>query len=396
MPYFSWHGINKNGAVCKGLNGCQSIEHLNQELQARNIALLLAEKIKHRPLLSRVPLEHKVALFNQLSILLHSGIYLDKALLLLHEQHENLRLKEALYDTAAEVNEGKSLSQSLTTTGLFSPVMLHMIKAGEESGKLAIGLQNLADYLQDRHVFEQKVRGALMVPVLTFLFFLCIAITIFVFIVPSFATLFTGSGQKLPYITQLMLRISAFVTSKWIFLLVAAVGILILGLQQLARSHRYAALFDRAVLYMPFVGSLLQTAALSSFLQSLALLVQSSVHIIPALKMAQETINNSMLKERVVAMTEQIESGQTIQHAMQETGLFFNDARAMVSVGEESGTLGLMLQKATELYKHRVNKSVGYITTFLQPLLMIILGLLILGLVFAIYLPIFNLSNVVS
>lgn len=397
MPYFSWHGIDAHGHICKGLCGAPSTKELTKTLIEQEISVLLAEKIGHPPFVSRVSLENKIAFFNQLSILLSSGIYLDKALELLHTQNNNLQLKEAIYDIALEINEGNSLSYALAAfESLFSTVMVHMVKAGEESGKLSIGLGNLATYLQEKNQFEQKVRSALMLPIFTFIFFIVVALAIFIFIVPLFVSLFSSNGKQLPAITRIMMSVSSFLSrSKTFFLIFLCMGLLFV-IKQMRKSAFFSNYFDKCILSIPFVGPLVQTMSLSSFLQSLALLVQSSVPVVPALKMAQETISNSVTKDRVSCMTKQIEGGEKIYSAMLQTDIFLSEVCAMVCVGEESGALGLMLQKATDLYKQRINKSVALITTFLQPLLMVVMGLLILGLVFAIYLPIFNLSNVIS
>ncbi len=398
MPFFKWYGIDLEGKKRSGSMIARSALQLDALLLQANIACLESRQTKPFVLMWRVPLVTKVQFFRQLSILLSSGIFLDQALELLIHQIGNRAFKAVVQDILVSVQHGIRLSQAIMDHKLFFDVLtIHMIEVGQESGKLPEALEHLCAYQENIVVFKKQLRSAALLPLITFVFFLVIALVIFIAIVPAFASLFLSTGQALPATTQTMLQISDFLRHPWT--LISAILSLIVVLISYCcfeRSYLYNKIMY-FLYYVPFLGTLSSQAMCAYFFHSLYLLTQTGVHLITGLSVAQESMNNSLMKSVVQSIKNDVQEGITMSNAMLKHKRFFPvPVQALIAVGQESACLPFMFMQASTLYKEQVSRKLMIISTVLQPLLMIIIGLMITFLIFAVYLPIFNLSSVIN
>lgn len=394
MPQYKWQGIDITGKVHTGKMFAKDMADLDHVLFKQDIAMLRASPVQLHSWLP-ISANHKIDLFRHLDELLKAGVLLPEALMILVCQPQHVRMYTVLQSVAHDVHEGRNLSYALRKhPKIFDSVSLHMVEAGVESGQLPKALAALTNHLEIMNTFRKKLSNALLMPACTFLFFSFVAIVILVFIIPQYVNMFGAVNQELPILTKALIAVSNFI---------ATYGLIVLGLSGLffffiflffkARSGK--AMLDRAVLQMPYVGSLVYQTTVSNFMHSVSLLVLNGVPLVSALKIAQSTISNSCIAQNVRAMTAQVEAGSSLSRAMMHNAdnIFGDDIVTMVRMGEESGTVGALLAQAAGTYQERVKRSLHFIVTVAQPALMIILGLMITCLIFAIYMPIFNLSH---
>lgn len=398
MPYFTWKGIDIEGRIHKGKLFAQSAQELDALLFKHEIALLRSTPIRQITIFGSVSLSDKIQFFKQLADLLNSGVLLPDALLVVASQTQQVKFQVIIDKITHKVHAGSSLSQALAQYPLiFDFVMVQMVKVGEESSKLGSILAMLGDYLQMRSDFSRGLRSAMLVPCITLGFFFCITMVIFALIVPQFAAMFQSAGQNLPRITKAMLFMSDFVRSSGMLYLV---GIISLGLfiaYRLLKTEKGTYMRDVFVVNIPLIGPLIRESSLSYFLHALSLLLQGGMPLMQAIGVAKATVRNSFLAKNLATIEQAIGAGSSLSQAMihNMAQIFGAEVIAIVRVGEESGRLAPLLARAASAYQAQVQRTLAWIITMINPLLMITLGVLITFLIMAVYVPIFNLSNIV-
>jgi len=399
MAYFVWKGIDLGGNEHKGKLFARTKEELDAILFKKEIAMLSCSQAKSSLFVRRsISPALKIQFFRQLSELISAGVLLPDALMVICSQTYHVKLQDVLTHVAASVQEGNSLSQALSKYPLvFEPIMVHMVHAGTESGHLVSALDMLSNYLSMIHDFKQKLRSACLVPAVTFGFFFIVALLIFILIIPHFVSMFQSVKQDLPYITHLMIGISDFLRSRYLLFTACACIVSSMLVRSFIKTERGCMLKDSVLLRLPMIGKIIQLSSLSSFLQALTMLTGGGMQLVPAMAIAQETVNNSVIKQHIRIIEHEVRSGSSLSQAMMyEPGQIFGaQAIAIIRVGEESGRLTVLLQRTAMMYQDQIKRTISAITKVINPLLMVVLGLLITFLIFAVYLPVFNLSNII-
>lgn len=400
MPYFKWRGVDLFGTMRSGKMFARSPQDIDN-LLLNDRLISLVDVVEAHPwifLHGNVSTRQKVDFFRQLSLLLNAGILLPEALDIVMHQFEDLSFQEVVHGIASDVQEGNSLSDGLKKyPTVFSNVVVQMAQVSVESGRTAFVLEVLSRYLETMHSFKRKLKSAAFLPFFTFIFFIVVAIVIFTFVVPRFQDVFASMNQELPYITSLVISVSTFVRSPAFFILMGAfLGLMFLACK-LSNGNEIRRILDRFMLKVPLVGRLVIDSSWVCFLQSLSMLLSSGMHVVVALRIAQNVVSNSELHERVSQLVTEVEAGNSLSDAMAQDPdqSFGYDIIALVRVGQESGKLASMLEKASLLYQEKVDRLLTIFTTLFQPLLMIIMGMLITLLIFAVYLPVLQLGAVV-
>lgn len=399
MPYFKWRGVDMLGSWHSGKEFAKSTSHLDKTLLDRGVALLQSKPMQLSWLSRTIKPADTVNFFKQLSVLIDAGMLLPQALALVGNQLNNPRLQEVVHRLADNVHEGIALSTALSNyRSIFDPLTIQQIRVGEESGELAAALNALSKSHEIKQDFHSRIRSALTLPLITLLFFFIIAAIIFVFVIPRFAELFAASRQEIPPLTRTMLQISKLARSWYSILIIAITGGVIWSTRLFSSTTAGKGIFDRLWLSMPFISRIVRYHFLALFFQSLAMLLKGGMRLVPALNILHGIAQNHLLQEQIALLAHEIESGSSLSSALarQPGSLFTQDAIALVTVGEESGQLVGMLQKVANLFQQRVHKELTLCTVLLQPLLMILLGLLVTALIFSVYGPIFNLANVIN
>jgi len=399
MAYFKWRGIDLTGTVRSVRSFARSENDLNAQLIDREIAMILCSPARPWLYARSINLSVKIHFFRQLAVLLQADVLLPDALHILGDLINNVRLREIICSTLADVQEGLPLSEALKKyPDIFDSLMVRMVRIGQESGTLGRAIQQLGDYLETTQSFRKKLKSAALLPLMTLTFFVMVVSVVFTVIIPRFADVFMSMKKELPYVTKLVINMSSLFRGRVILFFIIGLMLLIILLRQCAKSARGKIAIDMVILYIPLFGDLVKNSSLVYFLHSVSLLVDSGVQLLKAMHVSNKSIKNSFIRSHVAQLEKEVAAGNSLSQSISRMpgSLLGQDLVAMVKVGEESGALGLMLKKAAMIYQGKVDRSIAFFTTIFQPLLMVILGLLITLLVFAIYLPIFSLSDIVQ
>lgn len=396
MPYFVWRGVDSVGSYKRGKHCAKSVAHLDAELFKRGVALL---EIRETAISWMEPSIHTSDLahfFKQLSVLVEAGVLLTDALELVARQVTSVRLQELVSSVADKVNQGSSLSNALQECGcLFDRMVVVRVRIGEESGTLPAVLDALSQVYERRLQFHKKLRAALLLPAVTFIFFIAVIICMVVFILPRFADLFKSYNQELPYLTHLMISMSAWISSWYMLIALAATALWVLLVYRWISTKQGRSVWDRCTVRLAIIGPLIVDTCIASFFQSLAQLLQGGVRLVPALQLIVPDIDNTVAKTCVMHIEQELQQGGSLSHALATCpGDFFTqEVIALVVVGQETGRLPELCAKIAQLYQERILERLTLYATFAQPVCMVILGLLVTVLVCAIYGPILNMAN---
>lgn len=328
----------------------------------------------------------------QLANLLKSGLPILRALKIVGEQTKHIYFQHVIFMLAEQIRNGRSFSESLTLyPKIFSPLYVTMIQAGEESGSLHDILYSLALHQQRQEEIKSKVKTAMVYPSLmavvgagTVLFILC-------FVLPKMAGLFSSLGDNLPLPTVILLTLSRFFNKAWIFILLVSLMIGI-GVYRWVRSTQGQLIFSRIILRLPLFGDVILKSELARFAATLSLLIKNGVPIVRALQTAIPVLNNNSLKSQMMESKDYLVSGRSLGEGIAQVKEIPPLLSQLINVGEESGNLVEVLKDAAENYEQEVNEKVKIMTTLLEPIMILIIGLIVGFMVFAMLLPIFQID----
>ncbi|MEZ0344283.1 MAG: type II secretion system F family protein [Caldimicrobium sp.] len=399
MPFFEWKGKSVSGEVRSGVLEAPNPQVVEVYLRRLNIIPIKIQQKKESTFklqLKRVK-DKELALFTrQFATVLEAGLPIVRGLETLALQQKNPFFKEVLSDIKRKVEGGNSLSEAMANyPKIFSTLYLQMVRSGESSGNLDVVLKRLAAYLEKIIALKSKIKHAMIYPsVIVFVTIVVVSI-IMLYVIPKFAELFREAGQTLPLPTQILINISY--NFKSIF------GIFVLSLIALAvfikyyrRSEQGKYNTDKILLKLPLLGQLFHKAALSRVARTLANLIAAGIPLLQALSIAGETSGNKVIEKAMEDIKVNVSAGHTIADPMFFTGVFPYMVVEMVRIGEMSGNLEEMLTKVADFYEEEVDRTVQTLSTLIEPILLIILGVIIGGILVALYLPIFQLGGVVG
>ena len=333
--------------------------------------------------------------FERLSILLGSAVQLPRALEILGDSHPNYKVGARLFRMGETVKEGSSLHSAMEEyPHLFSRLEVRTVKAGEEAGNLPKALSLIADYLEKKEEFRRKLRTLATPPLVTFSFFILTAIVILVFVIPSFGSIYASIGREIPKQTKMVLAISKFIRTRWIALLASVASLWILIKILLRRTGFKKNLIDRITTYTPILRRNARRSASLTFTRSLSVLVGGGVQVTEAVRLAAESVDNRFMRAAAEDVALRTEFGMPIHRAMRECckHIFSEEVMIMVEVGEEANKLGELLHQATKIIEQELESATKSLLALIQPLLTIVLGLMVAGLILSVYVPIFNLA----
>jgi type IV pilus assembly protein PilC len=339
----------------------------------------------------------ELAVFSrQFATMINSGLSLLRSLDILAMQTDNKALAKVIEQVGADVEGGSSLSGALGRhPKVFSPLYVSMIKAGEAGGVLDTVLMQLASTLEKAVELRQKIKSAMTYPVAVLVLVLIILTAMLVFVVPMFDSLYSELGGELPKMTQLLLTVSRIVTTFFPFLIIATViGVFLM--KRWLRTSTGRRIFDKAMLKAPVFGSLIHKTALARFSRTLESLLKAGVPILESLEITADTVGNVIVKEAVLEVREGVKHGEALAKPMADMKVFPPMVGQMMAVGEETGALDDMLGKIGEFYEQEVEATVAALTSLLEPLLIVVLGGTVGGMVIALYMPMFNIINLLE
>ncbi len=396
MPYFKWVGIDLSGNICKGVEFARTEDFLDKLLLYQDIGLIKAKK--RFAFLTFVPLKDRNDAIHHLSILLSASVRVAQALEVVAGNIKNRYLKMVFKDIHMAVCEGVSLYEALSYHGVyFNELTRAIVDAGEKSGSISNAFEQLAYHNEIINSFKSKVRSALLVPCFTIIFFVLVMISIFIFVIPRFEIFFSSVKEPLPAATQLVFYISNLIRSLSIVYLFLAALILVAILRFVFTKSVAKKYKDKLILFIPIVGKFNKLVYQARFLHIISILLCSGVHLAQALMTAQNSIDNFEVKSAIGDLLNEIYDGESMHLALHNNNFFASsELEALVEIGDSSGNLAPLFKHASSIYQKKVYAIINNIVTLVQPLLLIVLGLCVAVLIFAVYVPIFTLSTIVK
>jgi type IV pilus assembly protein PilC len=332
----------------------------------------------------------------QLATMLGAGIPLVQAFDIVGAGHEKPSMQKLILDIKADVEGGTSLHESLAKRPLyFDDLFVNLVEAGEQAGALENLLDKVATYKEKTEALKKKVKKALFYPTAVLVVAVIVTVILLIFVIPQFEDLFKGFGADLPAFTMFVINLSKAVQTKGIFIAAVFGGAVYAFLYFKKRSRKMRENLDRLTLKFPIIGPIMYKAAIARYARTLSTMFAAGVPLVEALESVAGATGNIVFEDAVMAMRDEVSTGTRLQRAMENTGLFPNMVIQMIAVGEEAGALDEMSGKVATFYEAEVDNAVDAMSSLLEPLIMAILGVLVGGLVIAMYLPIFKLGAVV-
>ena len=396
---FLWEGLDRKGSKVKGESQASSEVLLKADLRRQGINPM---KVKKKPKSlfgngGKKITPKDIAIFaRQLATMMTAGVPLVQSFEIIGRGHDNPNMQELVLSIKSDVEGGTSLADSLEKQPkYFDDLFCSLVGAGEQSGALEALLDKIATYKEKTEELKAKVKKALFYPIAVLVVAFIVVTILLIFVVPQFQSIFAGFGAELPAFTQMVVNLSDFVQVYWwaVFL---AIGLAIFGFKAAKqRSPTLRKNLDILSLKIPVVGGILEKSAIARFARTLATMFAAGVPLVEAMESVAGATGNALFYEATMKMKDDVSTGTQLQQSMKQTGIFPNMMVQMVSIGEESGSLDEMLSKVADFYEAEVDSLVDGLSSLLEPLIMAVLGVLVGGLVIAMYLPIFKMGAVV-
>ncbi len=394
---YLWEGKDKKGKVVKGEMRANGDSFVKATLRRQGINVTKVKKQSSFSKKGKVS-DKDITLFTrQLATMMKSGVPLLQAFDIVGKGHNNPAVAKLLGDIKSEVETGSSLSAAFRKYPLyFDNLFCNLVGAGEQAGILDTLLDRLATYKEKILAIKSKIKSALMYPVSIIVVAFIITAVIMIFVVPAFKELFSSFGADLPTPTLLVMSISDFFVSYW-WAIFGAIGFgLWFFFYTWKRSEKMQATMDRLLLKLPIFGEVIRKATLARFARTLATMFSAGVPLVEALDSVAGASGNRVYYDATKKIQSEISTGTSLTVAMQNSEVFPNMMLQMTAIGEESGALDSMLGKVADFYESEVDDAVEGLSSLMEPIIMVVLGVLIGGLVIAMYLPIFKLGQVVG
>ncbi len=404
MPIYKWEGKTAKGVVKKGEMEAPNEAAIRIHLRQQSVIPIKIESKEKGlninislPFLKKKVQQRSVAVFTrQLATMIDAGLPLVQSLEVLSQQQDNKVFKNIIREIREDVEGGSTFAGALKKhPKAFNELYTNLVVAGEEGGILDTILNRLASYIEKAEALKKKVKSALIYPATIVSVAVIVVIILMVFVIPVFETMFQSAGQSLPLPTLIVLTISKMI-KKYIIILIPVLIFLGYLFKRYYKTDNGKAVVDRLLLKLPVFGPLFRKIAVARFSRTLGTLVSSGVPILDGLSIVSRTAGNRAIEIAIMNARASIREGETIAEPLGRSALFPPMVIQMIAVGESTGALDSMLSKIAEFYEDEVDVAVANLTSLLEPLLMIFLGVVIGGVVIAMYLPIFNMASAVG
>ncbi|MBW8808287.1 MAG: type II secretion system F family protein [Lysobacter sp.] len=396
LDVFVWQGTDKRGITMKGEQAAKNANLLRAELRRQGITPTVV-KPKGKPLFGAAGKRitpGEIAIFSrQIATMMKSGVPIVTSLEIIGEGHKNPRMKKLLNTVRADLESGSSLHGAMSKHPVqFDELYRNLVKAGESAGVLETVLDTVASYKENIETLKGKIKKALFYPATVVAVAILVSAILLIFVVPQFQATFKSFGADLPAFTLMVIGMSDFMIKWWWAVLILVVGAAVGFIMAKNRSPAFAHFLDRAMLKIPVVGQILHNAAIARFARTLAVTFRAGVPLVEALDTVAGATGNVVYEKAVYRIRDDVSVGYQVNMAMKQVNLFPHMVVQMTAIGEEAGALDTMLVKVAEFYEQEVNNAVDALSSLLEPLIMVILGVIVGGMVIAMYLPIFKLA----
>src|SRR5688572_5366226 len=394
---FSWTGMDKKGQRVSGKSLAPDEAALRSDLRRQGIAVSRVKKQSTTFKAGGKVKPEDIAVFSrQLATMLAAGIPLVQSFEIVGNGNDKPAMQKLILDIKQDVEGGTSLHEALAKHPIyFDDLFVNLVEAGEQAGALETLLDKIATYKEKTEALKKKVKKALFYPAAVLAVAIIVTCILLIFVIPQFEELFKGFGADLPAFTQWVIGLSKGLQENGIVILLVVVGAFVAFFYFKKRSKAMREWLDRLMLKFPIIGPILYKGAIARFARTLSTMFAAGVPLVEALESVAGATGNIVFENAVLKMRDEVATGQRLQRAMENTGLFPNMVIQMIAVGEEAGALDTMSGKVATFYEAEVDNAVDAMSSLLEPLIMAVLGVLVGGMVIAMYLPIFKLGAVV-
>ncbi|MCP4747067.1 MAG: type II secretion system F family protein [Desulfobacteraceae bacterium] len=401
MPVYTWVGKDRGNHAQKGELDAPNEDSVRAHL---NRLRIIPSKIKKKPkdlfqnvafLQPRIKEKDVIIFARQFSTMIDAGLPIIQCLDILQSQQENATFKKMLKGIKDMVEGGATLADALKKhPKQFDNLFVNMVAAGEAGGILDVILKRLSGYMEKAAKLKRKVKGAMVYPAITITVAVVVVVIIMVFVIPVFSKMFEEFGSKLPTPTLIVIAISDFIQDKIIWIIIGAI-IFFIAFRQYYKTEKGRLVIDSIMLKLPVFGMLIRKVAVAKFTRTMGTMLSSGVAILEALDIVAKTSDNKIVENAIYNVRTGIAEGRTMADPLAASGVFPAMVCQMIAVGESTGALDAMLEKIADFYDEEVDQAVENLTSMIEPMMIIFLGVVIGGLVVAMYLPVFQMASVV-
>jgi len=397
---FVWEGTDKRGVKMKGEQLAKSANMLRAELRRQGIN---PGQVKPKPKsifgAAGKPVGAKdIAFFSrQMATMMKSGVPIVSALEIIGSGHKNPRMKKMVDGIRTDIEGGSSLYEAVSKYPVqFDELYRNLVRAGEGAGVLETVLDTVATYKENIESLKGKIKKALFYPAMVVVVALLVSAIMLIFVVPQFEEVFKSFGADLPAFTMMIVNLSRFMVSWWWLMAIVLIGSIVGLVMAYKRSLKMQHAMDRFILKVPVIGQIMNNSAIARFARTTAVTFKAGVPLVEALGIVAGATGNKVYEEAVLRMRDDVSVGYPVNMAMKQTNIFPHMVVQMTGIGEEAGALDTMLFKVAEYYEQEVNNAVDALSSLLEPMIMVFIGVVVGGMVIGMYLPIFKLGAVVG
>ena len=398
LSQFNWEGLDKKGKRMQGTTEAISVAYVNAMLRRQGINPTKVRKQTKSILQRKKKITPKdISIFTrQFATMVEAGIPIVQGIEIVAKGHENPSVQELLTLVKQDIESGTTLSTALGKHKLyFDALYCNLVQAGEQAGILDAILDKVATYKEKIEAIKGKIKSALFYPAAVIVVAFVVTAILLIFVIPQFESMFKGFGAELPAMTQFVVGLSHFMRDYWWLIFGSIFGSIFFIAYSYKRSEKMQHMVDRAILRAPVVGDIVKKATIARYARTLGTMFAAGVPLVESLDSVAGAAGNRVYYDGVIAIKNEVSTGTHLRVAMEHTGLFPNMVVQMVAIGEESGELDKMLGKVADFYEAEVDDAVESLSSLIEPMIMAFLGVVVGGLVIAMYLPIFKLASVV-
>ena len=398
MAQYNYKAMDKNGKAKKGSIEAINLDKAKEKLKSEG---LIVQDIKEQGAGKKgggkKVKDKDLAVFcKQFSAVLNAGVTIISALEMMSEQLENKTLKRALQEAQAYVQKGGTLADAFKLNPkVFPPIMINMTAAGEMSGNLEICFDRLTTHFETANALHSKVKGAVTYPIVILIVVVAVVAVLLVGVIPQFSQMFDDLGSELPAATQMLVNLSNFLQHKW-YILVIIVAAIVFGLKAFGKTEPGSLMYAKIGIKFPLFGNLTIKSAAATFSRTMATLMASGISLIDAVEQVAKMINNRIIREALLDAKTQIAKGVPLSKPLRDCGIFPPMLPQMTKIGEETGNIEDMMDKVADYYEMEVNDATDALTAAMEPLIIVIMGVVVGGIVMAIYSPMLSMYDAVD
>ena len=398
MAQYNYKAMDKNGKAKKGSIEAINLDKAKEKLKSEG---LIVQDIKEQGAGKKgggkKVKDKDLAVFcKQFSAVLNAGVTIISALAMLSEQLENKTLKRALQEAQSYVQKGGTLADAFKLNPkVFPPIMINMTAAGEMSGNLEICFDRLTTHFETANALHSKVKGAVTYPIVILIVVVAVVAVLLVGVIPQFSQMFDDLGSELPAATQMLVNLSNFLQHKW-YILVIIVAAIVFGLKAFGKTEPGSLMYAKIGIKFPLFGNLTIKSAAATFSRTMATLMASGISLIDAVEQVAKMINNRIIREALLDAKTQIAKGVPLSKPLRDCGIFPPMLPQMTKIGEETGNIEDMMDKVADYYEMEVNDATDALTAAMEPLIIVIMGVVVGGIVMAIYSPMLSMYDAVD